>query len=237
MPTPQRGLFITGTDTGVGKTQIATALAHHLATLGTAVRVRKPVESGADRDASGALYPTDAIALNHAAGEPEPLKIVCPFPMSAAISPQRAATLDGCPVHMTQVHVACLRGIAAQHVLIVEGAGGFNSPLCEDGLNADLAERLELPILLVVADRLGCINHFLLTLEAITRRGLSVQAIVLNQIHPPSRKPALMDNAADLASWCDPPVISIPWQPQTPSLNTADNINPRDLDQLLHGLV
>jgi dethiobiotin synthetase len=237
MPTPQRGLFITGTDTGVGKTRIGAAIAHHLSTGGTMVRARKPVESGAGRDATGALQPADAITLNRAAGEPDPLERVCPFPMSSAVSPQRAASLDGRPLHLAQLHAACKRGIEAQDFLLVEGAGGFYSPLCEDGLNADLAERLGLPILLVVADRLGCINHCLLTLEAIARRGLSVQAIVLNKTEPPSLLTSSMDNAADLSLWCNPPLTSLSWQPQTPDQETGADISAKDLSPLLQDLI
>jgi len=236
MHTPQRGLFVTGTDTGVGKTWIGAAIAYHLSTRAIPVRARKPVESGADRDASGTLQPADAITLNRAAGEPEPLERVCPFPMSAAVSPQRAASLDGCPLQLTQVLAACRQGVEAQDFLLVEGAGGFYSPLCEDGLNADLAERLALPVLLVVADRLGCINHCLLSLEAIARRGLSVQAIVLNQSRPPA-EPTAMDNATDLAHWCDVPLISVPWHPQTTNDKHFDPLPSNDLERLLHGLV
>ena len=138
---------------------------------------------------------------------------------------------------MAQVHTACMQGIEAQDFLLVEGAGGFYSPLCEDGLNADLAECLALPVLLVVADRLGCINHCLLSLEAIARHGLSVQAIVLNQTQPPAPEPTVMDNAADLAQCCDAPLISVPWRPQIPEDNHFDKLPPNDLDRLLHGLV
>ena len=237
MSTAQRGLFISGTDTGVGKTLIGTAIAHHLSTRDTPARVRKPVESGAKRDAAGALQPADAIALNRAAGEPDPLERVCPFPMSAAVSPQRAADLDGRSLRLSQVYSACTQGIAPQDFLLVEGAGGFYSPLCEDGLNADLAERLALPVLLVVADRLGCINHCLLSLEAIARRGLSVQAIVLNQTQAPTPESSVMDNAADLALWCDAPLISVPWRPLKPGDKRFDQIPANDLDRLLQGLI
>jgi len=212
--TPPAGLFVTGTDTGVGKTQIAAALAHHLAHAGTAVRVRKPVESGAPPGEHG-LRPMDAITLNLAAGDPESLSAVCPFPLAAVASPQRAAMLQGERIHLRQLEAACLRDIQREHWLLVEGAGGFCSPLCDDGLNADLAARLALPVLVVVADRLGCINHTLLTLQAIAARGLTVGAIVLNQFG--DQHQGDMANAEQLARWCAPPLLVMPASNTAPA--------------------
>ena len=209
----QPGLFITGTDTGVGKTQVAAALAHALLQQGRRVRVRKPVESGVACHPDGP-QPPDALTLNLAAGNPEPLSSVCPYPLVAATSPQRAAELEDKRLCLDDLTSACEHNIDRHHFLLVEGAGGFCSPLCSDGLNADLASRLGLPLLLVVADRLGCINHALLTLEAIAARGLIVKAIVINQLELPAD--ADMANADELTRRCPQPIITLPPATHTP---------------------
>ena len=203
---PAHGLFVTGADTGVGKTAVAAALADWLRQQGTSVRVRKPIESGAIDDRHGHPQPADAILLRRAAGAPEPLQRVCPFPLPEPVSPQRAAELAGIRVTLDDLHAACLNGLDGDEFLLVEGAGGFCSPLTADALNADLATRLGLPLLLVVGDRLGCINHSLLTLEAADRRGLVVAAVVLNR----RVDTGAMDNARDLADWCRAPLVSLP---------------------------
>lgn len=192
------GYFLTGTDTGVGKTRVGTALAHGFAARGLDVRVRKPVESGCP-DVGGCLLPQDAEALRRAAGAREPLDAVCRVRLRAAVSPERAAAVERVDLHLARLREACSG--PGGDVLLVEGAGGFCSPVAADALNADLAAALGLPVVLVAADRLGSINHVLLTLEAIERRGLAVAALVLNRPQPPSDADGAMDNAADIARW------------------------------------
>jgi dethiobiotin synthetase len=203
----QPGLFITGTDTGVGKTRVGTALARALAARGRTVRARKPVESGCS-DGPDGLFPADGDALRNAAGAIEPLQRVCRYRLRAAVSPERAARLEGVALDMDGMRAACVDGVAAGDWLQVEGAGGFCSPLVEGALNADLAVALRLPVLLVAADRLGVINHTLLTAEAIERRGLELAGVVLNRFVP-AADPA-MDNAQDLATWLQRPVWLFP---------------------------
>lgn len=210
-----QGVFITGTDTGVGKTYIGTALAHLLTQRGLRVRPRKPVESGCLRDGDG-LLPPDAVSLGEASGAREPLDRVCPYRLEAPLSPERAAALEGLPLNLERLVNACKTGVAKDEFLLVEGAGGFCSPLTADGLNADLALALELPVLLVTADRLGAIHQALVTAEAIERRGLSLAGVVLNQTMPASDP--RMDNAADLARWLGREVVVVPhWRTRGPS--------------------
>jgi dethiobiotin synthetase len=197
------GLFVTGTDTGVGKTQIAAALARLLAERNLAVRPRKPVESGCRRE-GGRLTPEDARTLQAAARTDEPLERVCPHPLEPAISPERAAALANVSLTLNDLLSACLHGVAETDFLLVEGAGGFYSPLASGVLNADLAAALSLPVLLVAADRLGAIGHTLLTVEAIRGRGLALAGVVLNRTD--SGGDPRMDNAADLSRWLDLPV-------------------------------
>lgn len=173
------GLFITGTDTGVGKTVVGCALARALTRAGRPVAVRKPVESGCARGDDGGLSPADGLALARAAGERESLETVTPMRLAHALSPERAARLEGMELTLHDLLAAARTGAPGDFYL-VEGAGGFLSPLATDALNADLAIALGLPVLVVVADRLGCINHSLLTVEAIERRGLRLAGVVLN---------------------------------------------------------
>lgn len=200
------GYFITGTDTGVGKTRVGTALAHALSQRGLDVRVRKPVESGCP-EVDGRLLPQDAEALRQAAGAREPLARVCAFRLRAAVSPERAAALEGVALDLAGLREACVDD--GGDLRLVEGAGGFLSPVARGALNADLAAALGLPVVLVAADRLGVINHALLTLEAAARRGLAVAAIVLSRTQGGGDDPAL-DNAADLARWTRHPVHVLP---------------------------
>lgn len=203
-----KGLFITGTDTGVGKTHITCLLARQLLGAGFTPIPRKPVESGCIPGIDGQLLAADAQALMQACQYPQPQSVVCPYPLQAAISPAEAARLQGERISLAQLQQACaLTENETQNDsarLLVEGAGGFYSPLCEDGLNADLAQRLELPVLLVAEDKLGCINHILLSLQAIESRGLEVFAVVLNQINPAS---SAMNNATELGQLISQPLI------------------------------
>lgn len=208
------GLFITGSDTGVGKTWVGAALARFLVEQGVSVHPRKPVESGCPRQADRPFC-QDAWTLKSAAESPDPIETICPYPFAQAVAPDRAARLVGLTLTIDELAEACRTGISKEDFLLVEGAGGFYSPLASDGLNADLAVNLGLPVLLVVADRLGCINHTLLTVEAIHRRGLPLAGVVLNQKDPSPG--ADLDNAADLARWLPPPIIPFPRQKETAS--------------------
>lgn len=224
-----KGLFITGTDTGVGKTHISCLLAQQLLGAGFTPIPRKPVESGCNRNAEGQLLAADAQALMQACRYPQPQHIVCPYPLQAAISPAEAARLQGERISLAQLQQACAPTADEtqdEHTrLLVEGAGGFYSPLCSDGLNADLAQHLKLPVLLVAEDRLGCINHILLSLQAIEARGLEVFAVVLNQINPAS---SAMNNATELSELISQPLIHTHGQ-------QADLLTGRLIDKLLSG--
>lgn len=174
------GIYITGTDTGVGKTYVGARLIRSLVDQNVVVIPRKPAESGCTPE-HDQLVPADGMALMSAAGLSD-INAITPYRFKQPLSPPRAALLSNQHLHLQQLVDACQT--ETDDFIVVEGAGGFMSPLAEDGLNADLAVALGLPVLLVVADKLGCVNHCLLTLEAIINRGLSVAGIVLNQIEP-----------------------------------------------------
>ena len=199
-------MFITGTDTDVGKTYIGAQIVARLYQLNIDVVPRKPIESGCER-IDEILQPHDATQYYEAVEKKHPLTEICPFRFEPAISPQRAARLVNQPISVQETKQACLNNVKKNDFLVVEGAGGFYSPLCEDGLNADIAEALQLPVLLIANDKLGCINHILLTIDAIQNRNLILNSIVLNgknQTHDDA-----MNNAEDLKTVVDVPIFSV----------------------------
>jgi dethiobiotin synthetase len=199
-----RGIFVTGTDTGVGKTRVATAIAHALTARGIRVHARKPVESGVDARTG----PADAQALHEAAGAHETLERVCPLRLSAPLSPERAARLEGIALELDRLVASALDGVDDDGFVLVEGAGGLLSPIARDALNADLAQALRLPVLIVAADRLGTLNHTLLTVDAVRVRGLDVAGVVLNA--PTAADTEAMDNAGELTRWLGHDVLRLP---------------------------
>lgn len=202
------GLFITGTDTGIGKTFIGAALVRALKKSGLKVWVRKPVETGCVRTQSG-LLPRDAQILNRAAGDLEPLETVCPYRFEAAVSPERAARLCGQALDLERLVEACRP--PGKGVMLVEGAGGFYSPIAAASLNADLARALAFPVLVVAADRLGAIHQVLTTLEAVANRGLDLVGVVLNRIC--SSDAPSMDNLEDLQRFSQAAIYPVPFLP------------------------
>lgn len=202
----QNGLFVTGTDTDVGKTYIGSQIVALLHEMNASILPRKPVESGCDL-IDGELQPADANQYFDAVKKSIPLSDICPFRFQPAISPQRAARLINQTVTTKQVHQACIKNVNESDFLFIEGAGGFYSPLCEDGLNADLAKSLQLPVLLIANDQLGCINHILLTAEAIRRNDLVLCAVILNS--KDTKHDNSMDNFEDLKTHLNVPLFSI----------------------------
>ena len=200
----KNGYFISGSDTDVGKTWVACEIVRQLRALGFDVATRKPAESGCRESASGELLTHDAAALREANGERESIERIAPYRFRAALAPHRAARLENQRIEIAQLVDACERERPDQ-LLVAEGAGGFFSPLAENGLNADLASALQLPVIVVVVDRVGAVNQALMTLQAVGDRHLRVAAIILNQVQA-SSEPG-MDSAADLAPYTDVPVF------------------------------
>jgi len=176
-----RRFLITGTDTAVGKTTLACALAHDLRARGMRVGVMKPAETGcAERD--GSLEPADAIALSRAAESNDPLDLVCPYRYRSPLAPALAAEVDGIEAPgLARIAVAFERIATGRDVVLVEGAGGITVPITWRENYADLALALDLEVVVVVANRLGCLNATLLTLDYAARRNLRVRGYVLNQ--------------------------------------------------------
>lgn len=164
------GIFITGTDTGAGKTVVAAGLVRLLAGQGRQVIGLKPIASGAARTTAG-LRNADALALATESSVHVPYAVTNPYCYEPAIAPHLAAAEAGVPVPMTALLRWYRDASADAEVVIVEGAGGWRVPLHPEGFLSDLPEQLGLGVVLVVGLRLGCLNHARLTLEAIERSG------------------------------------------------------------------
>jgi dethiobiotin synthetase len=176
-----RGLLITGTDTGVGKTHVTVLLARALVGAGVRVAAMKPVSAGID---AGAHVNADVAALIGVASVDAPLADINPYAYGAAIAPHVAARNEGRPIDIAVIAAAYARLAACADVVLVEGAGGALVPLSSQDCVLDLARVLRLPVLVVVGIRLGCINHALLTFEAVRARNLAVAGWVANRVDP-----------------------------------------------------
>jgi dethiobiotin synthetase len=176
-------LFVTGTDTGVGKTRIAAALCVAYAAHGKRVAAMKPVASGCMQTRAG-LRNDDAEALRAAMTVRAAYGDVNPYAFEPAIAPHIAAMEAGCPIDFGVLDGCYERLCAQSEVIIVEGAGGWLTPLDATRTFADLAVRWQLDAILVVGLRLGCLNHALLTAEAIEARGLKLAGWVGNSVDP-----------------------------------------------------
>jgi dethiobiotin synthetase len=201
------GLFVVGTDTGVGKTFVAAGIVRALTAGGHRVGVLKPVATGAVREASG-LSCDDARRLVAALGGGVPLDRVSPILFEEPLAPPVAARRAGQPL----LPGAVLRAVgealdwwtSRADVVVVEGVGGFLCPLAEGATVADLAIALDFPLVIVARRGLGTLNHTLLTVEAARRRGLRIAGVVLNSPNPSDDDgPAADTNAVELARWLE----------------------------------
>ncbi len=184
------GLYITGTNTGVGKTVVAAAWTSALARQGRQVVALKPVASGAARDAAGRLRNADALALQAAASVALPYDLVNPYCFEPAIAPHLAAEEAGVATPLPALLEHYRRATVGAELAVVEGAGGWRVPLHPEGFLSDLPEQLGLGVVLVVGLTLGCLNHARLTLEAIERSGrCSFIGWVGNAIDPDFERP------------------------------------------------
>jgi len=169
-PSSPRGIFVTGTDTGVGKTLVASGLVRLLASRGRRVVGLKPVASGATRTADG-LRNDDALALAAESSVPLSYELTNPYCFEPAIAPHLAAASAGVNLSADDLAAWYRRATVGADFAVVEGAGGWRVPLHPDGYLSDLPERLGLGVVLVVGLRLGCLSHARLTVEAIAGTG------------------------------------------------------------------
>lgn len=222
------GIFVTGTDTGVGKTRVAAALLRGLAGDGIRAIGMKPVASGIE---PGSACNADVAALRAAsnagalaAAAPEDIN---PYAFAPAIAPHLAAEQAGVAIEVEVIAKAAQRLAADRTRVVIEGAGGVLVPLARDSDMLDIAARLRLPVLLVVGVRLGCINHALLSALAIRSRGLKLAGWVANRIDPDMREGDA--NVATIERLLAAPLfVDLPWSP------SADASAIRGAAQALH---
>lgn len=172
-------VFVTGTDTGCGKTAVGCALARSVRASGRRVRVLKPIETGCEsRD--GELRPADALALARAAGDDAPLARLCPYRLALPAAPEVAARDANVKLELGPIADALALARRDADLVIVEGAGGLLVPIAPDLDMAGLAAALDLPVLVAARATLGTINHTLLTLQVARARGLHVVGLVVS---------------------------------------------------------
>jgi len=195
-----KGVFVTGGNTGVGKTTVAIEIVRHLSKT-RSVKVRKPVETNCELNEQG-YRPKDAIALSAACKQQEPLNKVCPYCFEIEASAELASANSDAKLKLEDLVSTCKRDVG-QSFVVVEGAGGLYSPIAESALNIDLAIELQLPLLIVVRDELGAISQALLTLEAAKKNKLAVGCVILNVV-----KTNMLYNKEALSAYTKVPVIS-----------------------------
>lgn len=211
-----RGIFVTGTDTGVGKTIAAATLARLLRLNGINVGVMKPVTSGCHDD-NGVLASDDARLLCEAAGT-QYGEDAAPYCLREALSPAEAAKIDGVRIDFARIKESYQRLAALHDYVIVEGAGGLMVPLSGGLLIADLARELQLPLLVVARPGLGTVNHTVLTCFAAQQMGLSVAGVIVNGM---PEQPGAAEKSAphQIGSLCGAAVLGV-W----PQRDEADQI-------------
>ena len=204
-----QGLFITGTDTGVGKTHVAAGVISALRSQGVRVGAYKPAVTGGTVGPEGTVW-EDLVRLQAALGGDVAIERICPQRFRAPLAPPVSARWEGRTVDATLLRSGTDWWRERVECLIVEGAGGLLSPLTESETVADLAVWLAFPLVIVARQSLGTINHTLLTLEAARARGLPVAGIVLNQPAPANADDSSVEsNPRELEKRCGVPILAI----------------------------
>ncbi|RLS40210.1 MAG: dethiobiotin synthase [Planctomycetota bacterium] len=221
----RRGLFITGTDTGVGKTTVSCAVVRSLIRTGEKIFVAKPLATGCELDEAGQFPHPDELLLNAALGETA--RTWVGFRSRWPAAPSMAARWDGRRINLDNLVKEMFAAMPLESMLVVEGAGGLLCPAGHDWTMIDLAARLELPLLVVARCALGTLNHTLLTLEVANQRGLRVAGVVLNQDRPINGR-AEAEAGEELGFLTKIPILGV-----IPHLDTAchalDCVNWREL--------
>lgn len=202
------GFFITGTDTGVGKTAVTSGLTANLKQRGLNVGVMKPLQTGSEETEQGWVS-VDAFFAMQVAGITDPMDIVSPYRLEPPLAPRIAAEITGVTIEMDKISQAYRKLCARHDFMLVEGAGGIMVPITGRYLMADLAILLDLPVLVVARPGLGTVNHTLLTVEYAKTRGLQVAGIIINGFEQSEAGLAEKTNPGLIAELTGVPVVGI----------------------------
>lgn len=206
-PMPAKGIFVSGTDTGVGKTIVAAAFALSLQKAGFRVAALKPVTSGAVL-VNGRLVSEDAELLRWASACTAPDSDIAPYLLREPLAPSESAAREGVVIQLKSIQAAFERLSTTHDFVIVEGAGGLLVPLAKDFLVADLVNALSLPLLIVARPNLGTVNHTLMTCECARSRGIEVLGVVING-QPEQPGPAEEYAARVISEFAAVPVLAV----------------------------
>lgn len=207
---PSHCFFITGTDTGIGKTTVACSVAAALARRALTVGVLKPVETGCATTADGSLIPADAARLQFFSGCADSLESIAPYRFRLPLAPAIADIREGPVIAIAALGEALQRVRQRHQVTLVEGAGGLLVPVVGSMTFADLARDWDLPLIVVVGNRLGALNHAQLTVRCARAAGLRVAGYIVNSLAPEDDL-AAQTNIAALADLLGPPLGVLPW--------------------------
>lgn len=203
-----RGLLVTGTDTNVGKTYVTTLIAKQLALQQHRIGAYKPVCSGAvNEPVSEELLWDDIESLHDAIGKRCPKDWICPQKFKAALAPPVAAQLEGRTVNEELLLTGLQKWKDEVDGIIIEGVGGWKCPISETITLADFAQSIGFPVLIVAAQKLGTINHVLLTIESVRASGLKIAGLILNQ--PASRSDCMESNANQILKFTEIPFLAL----------------------------
>ena len=200
------GIFITGTDTEIGKTVVAGGLAAALKAAGVNVGVMKPIASGGIEH-EGRIVSEDAIFLKHAARVDDALDLINPICLRQPLAPSVAAEIERVSIDLRQIDEAFTQLCQRHEFMVVEGIGGIAVPICEKMLVANLAQRFQLPLLVVARPNLGTINHTVLTVEFARSYSLEICGIVLNASQEGSKGLAEETNPTELTRLTHLPIL------------------------------
>jgi dethiobiotin synthetase len=207
-----KGYFVTGTDTGIGKTRVSAGLLKALAESGLKTAGMKPIASGATQTPEG-LRSEDALALMAAASLEKPYAVVNPYCFAPPVAPHLAAREAQVEIDLDSIRAAYSDLCLGADAVVVEGVGGWQVPLSASLELPDLAREFDLPVLLVVGMRLGCLNHALLTARAIRADGLELAGWIANAVDPDFLRPEA--NLATLAGELQAPLLGqLPYAPK-----------------------
>jgi dethiobiotin synthetase len=202
-----RAYFVTGTDTGIGKTTVTCGLAAALVARGHSVGVAKPVETGWTDETE---YASDAARLRYFSGCDEPLDVIAPYRLRDPLAPLIAARREGVAIDLGRLDASIRRLRSEFDVALIEGAGGLLVPVTEGVTFGDLAARWKVPLLVVVGNRLGALNHAQLTVRWARSCGLTVAGYVVNSLAPEPDLSSLT-NVEALREILGPPLGVFPW--------------------------